>query len=172
MRFFHGTYEKLENGITLSGREEEYEKDWSNTDFYKILELFRPEEMISHKSGVFLCHHPDDIDAAGGGTDYICEMKPVGKIQRHDMNWSSEISSIMSDGYDLEKIEKAASNYWKGVAYGNGKDSLWEYIAEGALVLSCHSFDSAFIEDDIPENISDAVFDRYKNKSNNTKKRP
>lgn len=162
MRFFHGSMDEIEPGTIMQGRGDEYEKNWETTDFYNALEQFRPKDKIAHKEGVFLCHHPDDVDLAGGGTDYLCEMKVLGRIQRHDMNWCTQISMLMCDDPDnIAEIELCAVNYWHGVPHPN--ESVWEYITDKAQVLSCEDYDTAFVDDEtIPREVNDNVFLKFK----------
>lgn len=163
MRLFHGSYDNLEPGTLLTGREDNYEKDWSKTDFYKVLESYRPDNMIPHKSAVFLCHHPDDIDAAGGGTEYLCEVKPYGKIQRHCLNWCTRISNLLEleeEDYDEDAVEKAAKYYWEGIPHPY-EEPIWEYIVERADVISCYPFEDAFLDDEIPADIDDSTFHNF-----------
>ncbi len=125
MRFFHGTTDYIEPGTILNGRGQAYEEAWKYTDFYYALEKYRPEDKIAHKDGVFMCHHPDDVDLAGGGTEYLCEMKPSGKIQRHSLNWCSEISLLMCDASEaVEEIKRCAENYWSGKPHPD--ENVWE----------------------------------------------
>lgn len=161
MRFFHGTSAPLETNYILEGRGDSYESDWGHTDFYQVLEKYRPPGFLSHKEAVFLCHHPDHIDAAGGNTDYICEMKVLGSIDRHDMNWSSQISILMSEGHtDSQEIQECAYNYWHGVPHPD--DNMWEYLTQKVIVLSCAPFEDAFIDEHIRENIHDSQFNAFK----------
>ena len=68
---FHGSMERLEVGVILAPRGAAYEADWGKTDFYSVLEANRPTGSRSHKDSVFLCSNDDDLDAAGGGTDWV-----------------------------------------------------------------------------------------------------
>lgn len=166
MRFFHGSFNELPVNLVLEGRGEDYENEWSKTTFFSVLEKYRPAGYISHKKAVFLCHNPDDIDAAGGGTDYICEIKVLGNIQRHDMNWCSEISCLIEDGVSDNdpRVKECAINYWTGIPYTDESISVWEYITDKALILSCEDFDNAFLDENIPEKISERKFNTFKEK--------
>ncbi len=86
-------------GTILTPRNQEYEKDWENTDFYSVLEHYRPMNKPAHKNSVFMVTDPDDVDLAGGGTEWLMTVKPLGPVSRHDLNWSSEISMLLSDGH-------------------------------------------------------------------------
>jgi len=139
-RYYHGSYTQLPVGTILNARNEDYEADWKGTDFYNILERYRPEGQLSHKQSVFMCDNPDDIDAAGGGTDWMFTLKALGPVQRHDLNWSSEISVLISDGYaaDSPEVKEAAENYWAGVPHHN--ESLWEYLTPSAQIIAVEPF--------------------------------
>ena len=123
---YHGSYQKLPIGTILTARDD-YENDWQNTNFYKPLEMYRPSDKLSHKQSVFMCDNPDDIDLAGAATDWLFTVIPMGPLQRHDMNWSSEISSLVDLGYPLDSIEikDAAEAYWSGEESPN--EVVWEY---------------------------------------------
>lgn len=139
MIFYHGSMEKLPVGTLLTPRNE-YEENWNKTDFYNILEMYRPKEMLAHKESVFMCDNPDDVDNAGGGTEYLFTVKPLGKIEKHDVNWGSEISMLLSDGheFDSEEIMDAANNYWKGIPHIN--ESVWEYLTPKAEIIKVEEY--------------------------------
>ena len=138
-KFYHGSMEELPVGTILTPRDN-YEQNWSNTDFYKPLEMYRPSNMLSHSKSVFMVGHEDDIDLAGGGTEWIFIVKPLGIVQKHDMNWSSEISMLTSDGLGLDspEVKKAAHNYWTGVPHYN--EQVWEYLTTSAKILSVEPY--------------------------------
>lgn len=137
--YFHGSSDHLPVGTILKARDA-YESDWGHTDFYRILELYRPAGQLSHKQSVFMCDNPDDIDSAGGGTDWMFTLIPLGPVQKHDMNWSSEISCLLSDGYklDSDEIKDAAQKYWAGSPHYN--ESLWEYLTPSAKIITVEPF--------------------------------
>ena len=137
--YYHGSMHKLPVGTILTPRED-YEEKWKNTDFYSVLELYRPIDMIAHKNGVFMCDNPDDIDLAGGGTEWLFTVQPLGKTQRHDLNWGSEISCLISDGHDIDddEIEEATHNYWAGIPHTD--ENVWEYITQSAKILEVEEY--------------------------------
>ena len=83
---------------------------------------------------------PDDIDLAGGATDYMLTVVPLGPVQKHDINWGSEISMLVGDGYDIKspEIMDAAKNYWNGVPHYN--ESVWEYLTTSAKVIKVEEY--------------------------------
>ena len=83
---------------------------------------------------------PDDIDLAGGGTEWMFTVKPLGPIQRHDINYGSEIESLISDGYEKDsfEVENAAKNYWVGLPHVN--EQVWEYLTTSAEILEVEKY--------------------------------
>lgn len=134
-RYFHGSMDHLDVGFILRGRGKAYERSWANTDFYRVLEDARPHSCLSHAQAVFAVADPDDIDLAGGGTEWVFELQPVGPVSRHDMNWSTEISCLLSDGYspDSTEVRQAAANYWAGIPHQD--ESVWEYLMPEAKII-------------------------------------
>lgn len=139
-KFYHGSMSMLDPGTVLTPRMEDYENDWGHTDFYAALETYRPENMLSHKDSIFMCDNEADVDNAGGGTDWLFTVEPMGKIERHDLNWATEISLLNDQGYDIEsdEIKNAAHNYWHGVPHSN--ESVWEYLTPKAKILKVEEY--------------------------------
>ena len=50
VRLYHGSAIELPVGLVLTGRGDQYESAWSHTDFYAVLEQFRPAHCIPHLS--------------------------------------------------------------------------------------------------------------------------
>ena len=138
-KFYHGSYIKLPVGFILKPRDD-YEKNWAHTDFYRPLELYRPKNMLSHNQSVFMCDNPDDVDLAGGATDWLFTVIPRGPVQRHDLNWGSEISMLIDNGYTIEspEIKQAAENYWNGQPHYN--ESVWEYLTTAAKIVKVEEY--------------------------------
>ena len=144
-KYYHGSNTKLPVGTILKPSPT-YENDWSGTDFHQVLENHRPENMLAHKNSVFMCDNPDDIDLAGGGTEWLFTVVPLGPVQRHDLNWSSEISMLMSEvdasestSWQLQKkIRKAAENYWNGIPHHN--ENVWEYLTSSAKIIAVEPY--------------------------------
>ena len=148
-KYYHGSNDKLPVGTILNGRGAEYEAHWMGSGFYEILEKYRPPNMLSHKDAVFMCDNPDDIDVAGGGTEWLFTLLPLGKVERHDLNWSSEIDGLVSmtdddeDDFDTledneKRIREAAVNYWNGVPHHS--ESVWEYLTPSAKILKVEKY--------------------------------
>jgi hypothetical protein len=137
-QLFHGSYDgSFEPGTVLKARPHIYEEAWQGTDFYAILERHRPEGLLPHKGSVFMVGDEDDVDLSGGPIDVIYLVEPLGKLQRHDLNWSSEISCLMSElgpnGADSEEVNKAAKAYWNGDPHHD--ENVWEYLAPAMKII-------------------------------------
>ncbi len=130
--------DKLPIGTVLTPRDD-YEKNWEHTDFYSVLEKYRPHNMLGHSQSVFMCSDPDDVDLAGGGTEWLFKVEPLGHVEKHDLNWSSEISMLI-DGKspDSDEVKQAALNYWNGVPHHN--ESVWEYLTPKARILEVEEY--------------------------------
>jgi len=94
----------------------------------------------------------DDLDNAGAVTDWIYEVQPLGKVEVHDLNWSSEISSVLTLktsavrkelGIALQQpgnkklrqmLENIARNYWYGEAHHD--ENVWEYLTPKARIIN------------------------------------
>lgn len=137
--YYHGSNDYLPVGTILTARSG-YEERWAHTDFYRILEMYRPPNMLSHNKSVFMCDNPDDVDLAGGGTEWLFTVVPFGPVQRHDMNYSSEISSLISLGYDYdsEEVMDAANDYWSGQESPN--EVIWEYLTTSAKIIKVEEY--------------------------------
>lgn len=140
-KFYHGSMDHLAVGTILRPGPN-YEKHWSNTSFYAVLERYRPRHLLPHAQAVFLCGDPDDVDLAGGGTEWMFEVKPLGPLQKHDMNWSSAISGAVDDNSPEEILKELAENYWNGVPHPDG--SVWEYLVPNAEILRVMPFEELF----------------------------
>jgi hypothetical protein len=138
-KYYHGSYEALPVGTMLTARDD-YENDWNNTSFYSALEAYRPSSMLAHKQSVFMVSDPDDIDLAGGATDFMLTVQPLGRVERHDINWGSEISMLIDQGYDIDstEVKNAADAYWSGKPHPN--ESVWEYLTPKAKVVKVEDY--------------------------------
>ena len=77
-KYFHGSENELPVGTILIPRGDEYEKDWGNTSFYKLLEKYRPPNYLAHKDAVFMVDDKDIIDLVGASTNFILTVIPWG----------------------------------------------------------------------------------------------
>ena len=144
IKYFHGSYHFLPNGTVLSPEKGNFMGTFNQDemDSHFKLEQFRPSNFISRNNCVFMTDNPEDIDLAGGASEHIYIVKPLGKVERHDLNWMSEIDLIFSEAWDkgeqesegtIEKVKNAALNYWNGTPHYN--ESVWEYLTTSAKVI-------------------------------------
>lgn len=126
--FFHGSYDELEVGQVLTCRPWLYTEAWGQTPFYQPLHRWKPVGLLRHADSVFMCADDEDIDLAGGAIDFVYVVEPIGPVQRHDLNWSSEISALLDVTDDIEdpRFQRAAEAYWAGEPHPD--ESVWEYL--------------------------------------------
>jgi hypothetical protein len=134
-RYFHGSGIWLPIG-TILRPSPDYEKNWGPTELYPILERYRPATYRRQADSVFMCSD-EDLDAAGGGTNWVFVVRPLGPVTRHDLNWGSRICCGISDGEKEPTLLQFARNYWAGTP---SYDPLWEYLTPSAEVLSVQPF--------------------------------
>lgn len=134
-KYLHSSLEELEVGTILRPREN-YKEFWGETTFYSALEKYRPDHMLAHHESVFFCTKVEDLDNCMEG-EYLFEIQPNTRIERHDMAWSSKISCLLSENAPEEEIKQAALNYWHGVA---SSDPLWEYQTPEAKILAVYDY--------------------------------
>lgn len=135
--FYHGSSNKMKVGTVLKGRGLNYINDWSSDLVYQILEKERPNNYIPHYEAVFMVDNIEDIDNAGGATDYIFHLKPLGPIERHDMSFQSEILIAISDKKSLAEIKLIAKKYWTGIS---SKEPVWEYLTREAIITKVEKY--------------------------------
>ena len=142
IKYYHGSYHLLPNGTVLSPEKGNFMKTFSQDemDSHFKLEQFRPPNYLSRNNCIYMSDNPDDIDLAGGATDHIYIVEPLGKVEKHDLNWMTEIDLIFSEGPDkeneetIEKVRQAALNYWNGTPHYN--ESVWEYLTPSAKIIT------------------------------------
>ena|SRR3990167_3272386 len=136
--FYHTSNQFLPIGTILTSRKKEYENEWGQNKFYTVLETYRPKNFLAHKDAVFMFKNIEEADMFGG--KFIFKVLPEGKIEKHDINWGSEISSLIDQSYEIKdkKIRELALNYWLGVPSPN--EQLWEYLAIKAKIVDVEEF--------------------------------
>jgi hypothetical protein len=141
--YYHGSHSPIEPGTVMTGRGVRYESQWTDADFFWALEIHRPEGCLAHRDAVFMVDNVEDIDNAGGCTDFCLEVMPEEPVSRHDLNWSTEISCLISDGHAprSEAVREAALNYWKGLPHPE-REPVWECLARKVTVLKCEALDA------------------------------
>ncbi len=139
LTYFHGSGIALPKGTILVPRGIE---GWKNDPSHLKVEAFRPHQFLSREKAVFMSQDLDELDLSGASTNHVYEVQPLGPVQKHDINWLSEIDMVISelaDGRDqededvIEEIEKIAKKYWMGEPYDG--ESVWEFLTPSAKVI-------------------------------------
>jgi 2'-5' RNA ligase/8-oxo-dGTP pyrophosphatase MutT (NUDIX family) len=133
---YHGSRKKFQPGDTLTPQPGGYvtapEPDVELTE--DIVELHRPKGALPRKDSVYMVDDPALIDYAGGYEDYVYAVEPIGKVEKNDMDWYSELSTYIWDSIDDPEAARLAQGYWSGKAKG-GEHTLFEYRARKAKVV-------------------------------------
>jgi len=143
IKFFHGSYDVLPLGTVLSPHKGNFMRTLlpEEMESHFKLELFRPVGSLSRNRAVYMTCCIEDVDTCGGAAEHIYRVMPLGPVEKHDLNWMSEIDLIfseLSDAADMEaedtisRVQMAALNYWEGVPHYN--ECCWEYLTTLAKI--------------------------------------
>jgi hypothetical protein len=95
--------------------------------------------MIPHHDAVFMVDDPDNIEMVGGlSSDYIYQVAPSGKVERHAFNWGVEVDGLVTEFHKRptdEEVVEAAFHYWHGDPWLYPKETIWEYLVKMARVV-------------------------------------
>jgi hypothetical protein len=134
---YHGSQKKFPIGFTLLPQSDGYaasqNEDIANTE--QILEAHRPPHCLPRSKSVFLVGDPEEIDFAGGYTDFIYRVEPIGRVEKNDMDWYGQLSCVMWDEEDDPEAVRLAENYWNGTPSDHSENSLFEYRAGSAKIV-------------------------------------
>lgn len=133
--YFHGSYKCLKVGDILKPQGN-YQINWGQELFYQVLERHRPSHMLAHHQSVFMCDNAQDVDNAGGATEWLFTVQPLGIVEKHDMAWMSHINIALEEN-DEVKAREYALNYWYGV---ESEEPVWEYLTTEALIMQVEQF--------------------------------
>lgn len=143
MALYWGTRRRATLGERLRARTKE---GWFRKEIEDAMEEGRPSGVPSRLSSFFLVDDPGLIGAAGGPTDYVYRVKPIGLYSKHHQGWMDNVYSAMipflrhgalQDEKDaaapnLVHVGEWVHNYWEGVPYrhrpGQAKTT-WEFLA-------------------------------------------
>lgn len=129
---FHGSELELDIGTIVTRPENRYVN--LKEPYEAFLEATRPENMISRDEAVFMVDKEDDIDPAGGSTEFVYLVEPIGPVQSHDMNWLTEVQICLEDD-DHDGAYLNAKKYWSAEEYPFPENRLVEYLAKSFKVL-------------------------------------
>lgn len=137
--YYHGSDDYLPKGESLRNVRP-YEGKWGSAAFYRGLERHRPEDARPHSKSVFMVEKAEDLEYAGGGEEFTFIVKPIGHIGKHDMFWSTMVTSLIDEGKDIDskEVKEAARKYWEGIPSDN---PAWEYTCDKAIILRVYDWD-------------------------------
>ena len=132
--YYHGSSYHLPVG-TILHPQDDHEERWSLEHFYHPLERYRPYGLLSHRDSVFMCDKVDDVELAKDYVDYIFVVKPLGRVERHDLMFGRDICSLISSGFSIDDdlVKDLAHRYWNGECHP--KHNVWEYLTTSAEII-------------------------------------
>jgi hypothetical protein len=131
MPYFHGSFDKLEIGLNLRPQ------DGTGSTVETLDRLFeecRPTRCIPRTEAVYLVRDPDLIDAVGGFTEFVYEVRPEGTPEGSDLAWLTEAQLALEEG-DADRARNCASNYWAGIPFEHADRSVFEYRVRSATIV-------------------------------------
>lgn len=131
---YHGSIAELQIGCTLVPQAGGYTKSCNSQDLEELFESLRPDNKIPRSESVYMCNDVDLIDLAGGYTDFIYQVNPVGAIEESDLAWYTQAQIQLEDG-DRDGAIESAKNYWSGELFVYDNASCIEYRCREATVI-------------------------------------
>jgi len=142
MKFFHTSGYAYKVGQVVVGRKNKGFFDGAE----KIMELYRPKGKVSRLQCIYMVSDLRLIDAAGGDTTYVYEVKPIGSVTKADQCWMGRMwYQWYGDKYgDLKRINpkdekwrELAEGYWGGKRDTESYQPtcLWEYLATKVKII-------------------------------------
>lgn len=155
---YHGSPQELKVGKAYRVRHwKTPDQGGVSANIEAILEKHRPSKSIPRNKAFYMVDKftTDAMTISGGHTNYVYSVQPVGRLERHDIQWLNDIDSIMKDDglnnedrrsyswqmppiYKREKgetIKMLAQNYWASKQYPYKDWTLWEYLSPSFKVL-------------------------------------
>lgn len=154
-KLYHGSRKSFPLGFTLLPQSDGYihaERDNpAHAMLEGLLEKYRPDDCIPRDKAVFLVDDPDMIDNAGGYSDYLYTVDPVGPVTKCNLAWYSalyllcehealsaaEAKAMGREWYpewEEPEMREHALNYWKAAPHGS--DDLAEYLCTSAVITA------------------------------------
>ena len=155
-KFYHGSPQPLAEGKVYRVRQ------WKASDqggvdkqVEDVLEKYRPKNAIPrYKAFYMTASKYKNMDEFGGVTDYVYQVEPVGRVEKHDLQWVNDLDVVlrrefldddttsyswhMPPIYASEKEETEemlARNYWSGELYPFKPWRLIEYLTPSFRVI-------------------------------------
>lgn len=142
--FYHGSKKAFPVGFVLTPQADGYvhgvygdESDKLIRRIERILEKFRPSEMISRLQSVFLVARVGAIEHAGGQSAYVYQVDPIGAAEESCLWWYAELESLASEPrLNQRAVKTAAINYWTNVPPPQGKPATYEFRCRQATIVA------------------------------------
>jgi hypothetical protein len=142
--FYHGSKKDFPVGFVLTPQADGYvhgvygdESDQLIRKIEKILEENRPPTRISRLQSVFLVAQAGKIEHAGGQSDYIYLVEPIGAAEESCLWWYQELENLAFQPRLRQSAAKiAAMNYWNNVPPPEGKPATYEFRCRKAKILT------------------------------------
>lgn len=135
MEYFHGTIFNMPIGFELTPQPNGYANNPATSKLEDLFEECRPANKTPRAKAVYISDDMDLIDAAGGYTDVIYVVEPVGEPEKSDLAWYTEADNHLQEGNYFDAMI-CASNYWSGKEYIHPEKSCFEFRCVRAKVLS------------------------------------
>lgn len=152
-KFYHGSAVPLKLDVVYRARQwKSADQGGVDREVEEYLEQRRPKNMLPRHKVLYMVRAPiDNITKSGGHDDYIYEVQPVARVEKHDLQWLNDLDSVMekeksgrfnekdrqSYSFQLPPIllseventkEMLANKYWSSEVYPYKPWSLMEYL--------------------------------------------
>lgn len=158
---YHGSPEplKMDKAYRVRHRTES-DQPMTTKKVEEILEKYRPIKSIARNKTFYMIDsfNIDALELVGASTKFVYAVEPIGRTEKHDLQWLNDIDSIVIKGADFfgdgdlphsyswhmtpiynyemsETIEMLAKNYWAGKQYPYKGWSHWEYLSPSFRIL-------------------------------------
>jgi hypothetical protein len=141
-KLYHGSKKSFPVGFVLEPQKDGYVHANSGDEFdaqikitEQLLEKFRPSDQLSRYESVFVTTTPATIEYAGGSTNHVYVVEPLGPIFFGNLYWYSQIENAAFDidDYDPDELRSWAQNYW--AAKPSGQSETYEYRTNKARIV-------------------------------------
>lgn len=130
---YHGSRQELDVGTILTPRSDGYVHQDDTRYTEEVMDMYRPGTSLPRDESVYMTSSIEDIDYAGGYDDYVYIVEPIGKVERNNLHWYSQVAMYAEHNDDMDdEIAEWATNYWSGAS---STDALWEFRAPSARIV-------------------------------------
>lgn len=131
--YYFACGDEVKIGTVYRARDRRKYPHINNVTVDKVLEMYRPENMIPHHSALFMTDTtlPRHLIRLGVDWTYLYEVEPLGVVEKHNMGWADQIHWLLAnDGlrYEDRRVKNATLKYWQGKPYPKRRLQRWEYL--------------------------------------------